>query len=160
MALEIGDVAPAFDSVTHDGRRVTLADFRGKKNVVLYFYPKDETRVCTAEACGFRDAYEELMGLDTEVIGVSFDSGASHARFAEKHHLPFLLLSDEDGAIAKAYGAKGFLGGLLKMASRVTFLIDKDGKISGVFKSALSADVHVDGIRAAVKKLDPSIAAH
>jgi thioredoxin-dependent peroxiredoxin len=160
MALNIGDLAPAFDSTTHDGKRVKLADFKGNKNVVLYFYPKDETRVCTAEACGFRDAYEELMGQDTEVIGVSFDSGASHAKFAERHHLPFLLLSDEDGAIAKAYGAKGLIGGLLKMASRVTFLIDKQGKIAGIFKSALSADVHVDGIRQAVKKLAPTQAAH
>ncbi len=160
MSLKVGDRAPAFDSVTHDGKHVKLADFSGKKNVVLYFYPKDETRVCTLEACGFRDAYEELMGHDTEIIGVSFDSGESHAKFAERYKLPFVLLSDENGAIAKAYGAKGLIGGLLKMASRVTFLIDKEGKIAGIFKSALSADVHVSGIRDAVKKLSPGHAAH
>ena len=159
MSLQLGDTAPRFESTTHDGKVVRLADFKGKKNVVLYFYPKDETRVCTAEACGFRDAYEDLMEQDTEVIGVSFDSGESHARFAERHRLPFLLLSDTDGSIAKAYGAKSFLGSLMNMPTRVTFLIDKQGHIAGIFKSALSADVHVDGIRDAVKKLSVSHAA-
>jgi peroxiredoxin Q/BCP len=158
MSLNLGDTAPAFESTTHDGKLVKLADFKGNKNVVLYFYPKDETRVCTAEACGFRDAYEDLMAQDTEVIGVSFDSGESHAKFAARHHLPFLLLSDTDGSIAKAYGAKSFLGSLLKMPTRVTFLIDKQGHIAGIFKSAMSADVHVDGIRDAVKNLSPTSA--
>lgn len=153
MSLSVGDRAPEFESVSHDGKPVKLADFRGKKNVVLYFYPKDETSVCTAEACGFRDAYEELAGQDTEIIGVSMDSSESHAKFASRHHLPFILLDDESGVIAKAYGAKGLLGSLLKMVSRVTFLIDKSGKIVGIFKSALSADVHVGGIKDAVKKL-------
>ncbi len=159
MSLNVGDLAPFFESTTHDGKRVKLADFKGKKNVVLYFYPRDETAICTKEACGFRDAYEELVGQDTEVIGVSFDSGESHAKFAARHHLPFLLLPDTDGAIASAYGAKGLIRGLFKMASRVTFLIDKQGRIAGVFKSALSAEVHVGGIRDAVKKLGGASAA-
>ncbi len=153
MGLNIGDPAPLFESTTHDGKLVKLADFKGNKNVVLYFYPKDETSICSKEACGFRDAYEELAGQDTEVIGVSFDSGESHAKFSARLHLPFSLLSDTNGAIAKSYGAAGLLGGLFKMASRVTFLIDKQGHIAGVFKSALSAEVHVVGIRDAVKKL-------
>ena len=153
MSLRVGDLAPPFDAVAHDGKRIRLEDFHGKKNVVLFFYPKDETRVCTAEACGFRDMYEELVGQDTEVIGVSFDSNDSHGKFAKRHDLPYPLLPDEKGSLAKEYGAKSLVGGLLKMASRVTFLIDKNGKVVGIFKNALSADVHVDGIREAVKRL-------
>jgi peroxiredoxin Q/BCP len=153
MSLRVGDPAPPFDAVAHDGKRIRLADFQGKKNVVLFFYPRDETRVCTLEACGFRDAYEELVEKDTEVIGVSFDSNESHGKFAKRHDLPYPLLADGKGEIAKEYGAKSLLGSLLNMASRVTFLIGKDGKIAGIFRSAVSADVHVGGIREAVKGL-------
>ena len=95
MSLKVGDFAPSFDAVAHDGKRIRLEDFRGKKNVVLFFYPKDETRVCTLEACGFRDTYEDLVGQDTEVIGVSFDSNESHGKFAKHHDLPYPLLADE-----------------------------------------------------------------
>jgi peroxiredoxin Q/BCP len=153
MSLKVGDAAPLFDVTAHDGRRIALSDFAGKRNVVLFFYPKDETSICTKEACGFRDAYEELMGQDTEVIGVSYDSNASHDQFARRHHLPFPLLPDTSRALAKAYGATSLIGGLFNTPSRITFLIGKNGAIAGIFRGALSADVHVEGIREAVKKL-------
>ena len=153
MALKVGDPAPAFDVTSSDGKRLKLEDFRGKKHVVLYFYPKDDTRVCTAEACGFRDMYEDLMGHDTEVIGVSFDDDASHKAFAGKHRVPFPLVADRDKSLARSYGAAGGLMGLVGMSRRITYVIDKDGKIAGVFDSALRAANHLDGVKAAIAGL-------
>src|SRR5262249_59580196 len=99
-ALKVGDTAPPFDVTSRDGKRLRLEDFRGKKQVVLYFYPKDNTPVCTAEACGFRDMYEDLVAADTEVIGVSVDDEASHRGFASRHRVPFPLVSDNDRTLA------------------------------------------------------------
>ena len=151
--IEEGAKAPDFTLVTHEVAKLKLSSLRGAP-VVLYFYPKDDTPGCTKEACGFRDAYEELLARDTEVIGVSYDSAASHGAFAEKHRLPFPLLPDTDRSLAKAYGADSFFGSLLNMSSRVTFLIGKDGKIAGVFRSLTNIDHHVGGIRDAVKALE------
>ncbi len=148
--LKPGDKAPAFQGHAADGSLVRLDDFLGKQNVVLYFYPKDFTAVCTREACLFRDAHEELAAADTVVIGVSLDDQASHRRFADEHRLNFVLLSDQDKAISRAYGAIGLLGGLLDMARRVTFLIDKQGIIRGVFHHELSASKHLDSVRQAL----------
>lgn len=142
-----------FEGVAADGTRVSLGELLGRKNVVLYFYPKDFTAVCTREACLFRDAYEELAAADTVVIGVSLDDASTHRRFAEEHKLNFVLLADEGGAIAKAYGAVGMLGGLLSMARRVTFVIDKQGIIRGVFRHELSAQKHLDDVRAQLASL-------
>ncbi len=153
MALRVGDTAPDFDVEAHDGRRIALSEYRGKKNVVLYFYPKDFTTVCTKEACGFRDIYEDLQARDTEIVGVSFDDGSTHEAFAKEHRVPFPLVSDTNRSLAEAYGARSFFRDLLKVPSRVTFLIDKQGKIAGVFKAELSADTHVDGIRNAIAAL-------
>lgn len=155
MSLAVGDLAPEFDVTAHDGRRLRLADYRGSKNVVLYFYPKDETAGCTAEACGFRDAYEELSDKQTEVIGVSYDSTASHTSFARNHRLPFPLVADTDRKLAKAYGADSFFGSLLKMPSRVTFVIGTDGRIAGIFRGMLDIEKHVGGVRRAISALDP-----
>lgn len=153
MTLSVGSPAPEFEVTSSDGRPLKLADFRGKKNVVLYFYPQDFTTVCTRETCGFRDMYEDLKSKDTEVIGVSFDDDASHEKFREKHNVPFALVADTNKALADQYGAKSVLTSLFGKASRVTYVIDKNGKIAGVFKAELSASKHLDGVRDCLAKL-------
>jgi peroxiredoxin Q/BCP len=153
MTLRIGDEAPSFDVTSSDGKRLRLEDYRGKKIVVLYFYPKDNTRVCTAEACGFRDMYEDLVAQDTEIIGVSVDTDSSHRDFAEKHRLPFPLVADPDKALARRYGATGGMIGLLGLTKRVTFVIDKNGRVAGVFDSMTSAGQHLDGVKQTVARL-------
>ena len=132
---------------TADGTTIRLSDYRGRKNVVLYFYPKDFTAGCTAEACTFRDAYDELHRQDTEVIGVSTDSGDSHDRFAQRYGLRFPLLSDPQGTIAGAYGALGALRALLGAAQRITFVIDKNGVIRGAFHHELRVSRHLQQVR-------------
>lgn len=134
--LKEGDKAPDFKARTEDGKEVRLSDFLGKKNLVLYFYPKDDTPGCTKEACGFRDDFKKFSDTDTLIFGVSVDSAESHRKFKEKFKLPFPLLVDEDKTLAKTYGALGEKG----YASRVTFLIGKEGRIKKVFPK-----VQVDG---------------
>jgi peroxiredoxin Q/BCP len=107
--LEIGDRAPDFSLPSQDGKTVSLADFRGKNTVVLFFYPKDESPICTKEACSFRDAYEDFVKAGAAVIGISSDSAESHQRFAEHHRLPFLLLADTDGSLRKAFDGTCYL---------------------------------------------------
>lgn len=153
MALRVGQKAPDFDVVSSSGKRLRLADFIGKKNVVLYFYPGDFTPVCTRETCGFRDAYEELASKDTEVIGVSVDSDASHERFAKKYAVPFALVSDAQRSLTKSYDAASFVRTLLGKTSRVTYVIDKKGEIAGVFDSELRASKHLDGVGELIQKL-------
>lgn len=153
MPLAVGQAAPEFDVVSASGRRLKLSEFRGKKNVVLYFYPADFTPVCTKETCGFRDMHDELASKDTEVIGVSVDSDDRHRKFAEAHGVKFDLVSDGERALAKAYGATGFLRDLLGKTARITYVIDKNGKIVAVLKAELSASTHLEGVRAAVAKL-------
>ena len=118
-----------------------LSDLLKKKTVVLYFYPKDETLVCTAEACAFRDAYEVFTDAGAEVVGVSDDSVQSHAGFAAHHRLPFTLLSDRGGEVRKRYGV-GTLMGLFK--GRVTFVMDQGGVVRHVYSSRLEASAHVE----------------
>lgn len=153
MTLRVGQKAPDFDVTASSGARLKLSDFFGKKNVVLYFYPGDFTLVCTREACGFRDAYEDLARKGAEVIGVSVDSNASHERFAKEYGIPFALVSDEGRALAKSYEATGSLHDLFGKIRRVTYVIDKKGEIAGVFDSELRAKRHVDGVRGLVAKL-------
>lgn len=154
MPLAIGQPAPEFTVTTADGRELALADFRGKKHVVLYFYPADFTPVCTKEACGFRDAYADLASRDTEVIGVSVDDAASHRKFAEKYQVPFALVSDPGRALSEKYGATGGLLDLvMKKSRRVTYVIDKHGVIAGVFVGELSATKHVEGARRVIAGL-------
>jgi len=138
--LAVGDTAPSFRLPTSNGSYVSLADFLGKKNLVVYFYPKDFTQGCTAEACSFRDSYESFKDLGAEVIGISSDSQDSHRGFAQRHHLPFILLSDMDGSARKAYGVKKTLG---LFPGRVSFVIDKKGIIRHVFSSQSRATAHV-----------------
>ncbi|CAN5634278.1 peroxiredoxin [soil metagenome] len=147
-AIKVGDKAPDFNLPAQDGQNVSLKDFAGKKAVVLYFYPKDNTPVCTKEACSFRDQYEVFGKKDTEVIGVSADSVESHKNFASAQHLPFKLLSDTGNAVRKAYGVASTMG---IMPGRVTYVIDKQGIVRLVFNSQLDAQKHVDE---ALKVLD------
>jgi peroxiredoxin Q/BCP len=155
MALKVGQPAPDFSVTASDGRELKLADFRGKKNVVVYFYPADFTLVCTKETCGFRDAYQDLANKNTEVIGISVDDDASHQKFAEKYKVPFALVSDPGRKLAEQFGATGGLIDLIskKRSRRVTYVIDKQGTIAGVFQGELSADKHVDGAKSVIARL-------
>jgi peroxiredoxin Q/BCP len=139
-ALKVGDRAPDFTLPSQDGKPVSLADFAGKNAVVLFFYPKDESPICTKEACSFRDAYEDFTKAGAAVIGVSSDTAASHEKFASRHRLPFLLLADEDGSLRKAFGVPKTLGVL---PGRTTYVIDKEGAVRLIFNSQLSASDHV-----------------
>jgi peroxiredoxin Q/BCP len=157
MTLCPGDKAPEFDVTSSDGKALRLADFRGKKNVVLYFYPRDFSAVCTRETCGFRDMYADLVSQDTEIIGVSTDDNASHEAFRKEHNVPFPLVADTTRALQEAYGANdNFLLQLIGRVSRQTFLIDKTGTIAGIFHGELSAKAHTDGIKSALVRLDGS----
>ncbi len=138
--VAIGESAPDFRLLSNRGNYVTLHDFLGTKNLVVYFYPKDFTRGCTAEACSFRDSYEAFKDLGAEVIGISSDNQTSHDAFAKEHSLPFVLLSDTDGSVRKAYGVKKSLG---LFEGRVSFVIDKNGIVRYVFSSQVRATAHV-----------------
>ena len=144
-----GDTAPAFTGLDQDGKSVSLADFAGKKNVLLYFYPKDFTGGCTKEACGLRDRMGELKTNNVEVIGVSYDSAESHKKFIADYKLNFRLLSDPDGKIVDAYGVQ--VEGR-KMARRVSFLIGLDGKIVHVTDSG-NPDLHFNEMKDAIAGL-------
>jgi peroxiredoxin Q/BCP len=139
--LKIGDPAPDFTLPNQSGQMVSLPDFVGQKIVVLYFYPKDFTSGCTAEACAFRDSYDVFKEAGAEVIGVSSQSVDSHNRFAIANTLPFILLSDEDGRIRKLYGATSAFG---LMPGRVTYVIDKKGIIRHTFSSQLNPTKHIE----------------
>jgi peroxiredoxin Q/BCP len=141
MAVQVGDVAPDFMLPSQTGDLVSLSDFRGKKAVVLYFYPKDDTPGCTKEACAFRDRYEVFTEAGAEVIGVSGDSSQSHQQFAAKYNLPFILLSDSSNELRKRYGVPSTLWVL---PGRVTYVIDSEGIIRHIFDSMLEFDRHVE----------------
>lgn len=142
--------APDFSLKNQDGKVVKLSDFKGKKNVVVYFYPKDNTPICTKESCSFRDAFEVFQKMGAEVIGVSSDSVESHKKFIAEHKLPFTLLSDDKGELRKAWGVPKTAG---MMPGRVTYVIDKDGVCKHVFSSALDSQKHVDEAKAVLLKL-------
>jgi len=142
--LPVGAPAPDFTATTHDGRRITLSELRGRW-VVVYFYPKDDTMGCTKEACGFRDLAEPLERAGVVVLGVSEQDNQSHAAFAEKYHLNFPLLPDEHGEIATAYHVPVMIG----LAKRVTYLVGKDGAIARVWPSVTPTG-HANEILAAV----------
>lgn len=147
MALDVGDAMPETTLVSSEGP-VKLRDKLGKP-LVVYFYPADETYGCTKEACGFRDAYEDFIAAGAEVIGVSRDSAASHAKFKANHRLPFTLLSDPGAAVARQWGLKGPLG----LPPRVTFVFDTAGVVRHKFDSAIRFGKHVDDALAVVKRL-------
>jgi peroxiredoxin Q/BCP len=150
VKVNVGDKAPDFTLPSQTGSNVSLSQFFGKKNVVLYFYPKDESPGCTREACAFRDSYELFTDLGAEVIGVSADSIQSHKAFAEHHNLPFTLLSDLNNDARKLYGVASSWG---MVPGRETFIIDKKGVVRHVFSSQLQAERHVAEAREVLKKL-------
>ena len=137
--VSVGDVAPDFTLPDQSGAPVRLGDLVGRKTVVLYFYPKDDTPGCTIEARAFRDSYEEFSAQGAQVVGVSSDSVRSHRRFAQRHALPFLLLSDADGAVRRLYGVEKTLG---LLPGRVTYVIDQTGVVRHVYSSQLRATRH------------------
>lgn len=151
--LAVGDKAPDFTAVDEHGKKVSLKDFRGK-TVVLYFYPKDDTTGCTAEACDFRDNFASFRKAGAVILGVSPDGVPSHAKFKKKYALPFTLVSDESKDILKAYGVwqeKSMYGRKYMGVVRTTFVIDPKGKIAAVFekvKVTSHADAVLDAIRA------------
>lgn len=139
-SVQVGDHAPDFTLPNQSGEMVRLGDYLGKSNIVLYFYPKDETSGCTAEACAFRDSYEVFKDAGAEVIGVSSDSAASHHSFATRHRLPFILLSDARGAVRKRYGVPTTFG---LLPGRVTYIIDKQGIIRHIFSAQFTPERHI-----------------
>jgi peroxiredoxin Q/BCP len=149
MSLQVGDKAPDFTLPDQSGKPVRLGEKLAQGVVVLYFYPKDNTSGCTAEACSFRDSYESFTEAGAEVIGVSSDSVDSHERFAGRYALPFTLLADTDKTVRKSYGATA----LGVMPGRITFVIDGEGVIRHTFSSMLNAGAHVDEALAVVKRL-------
>ena len=150
--IDVGDPAPDLSMSTHAGEQISLADYHGKHPVVVFFYPKDGTAVCTKEVCSFRDAYEDFTEAGAAVIGISSDSAARHQSFAKKHGLPFLLVSDQDGAARRAFGVPKTAGVL---PGRVTYVIDTDGIVRHIFNSQFAADRHVDEALEVVRELKP-----
>jgi peroxiredoxin Q/BCP len=136
IKLNIGDKAPNFSCKNEKGELVSLKDFKGK-NLVLYFYPKDDTPGCTAEACDLRDNYQNFLSKGFEILGVSPDSEKKHQKFIDKHELPFSLLADEDHSVAEAYGVwgeKSMYGKKYMGILRTTFVIDEKGKLSNIIE--------------------------
>jgi thioredoxin-dependent peroxiredoxin len=156
MSLKVGDEAPEFEVAGRQQgreRKLSLSSILAEKYLVLYFYPRDFTTVCTREACGFRDSYAELTSGDTEVVGVSSDDAETHDRFAAEHRIEFPLVPDTRRQLAASYGATSLLKDLLGVSARITYVIDRDRRIVAVFDSAIRARQHVDGARAAVAAL-------
>jgi peroxiredoxin Q/BCP len=147
-----GDKAPLIEGKDQDGKTWKLADEVGKKVVLLYFYPKDDTPGCTKEACGFRDRIADLKKENIEVVGVSFDSAESHQKFIANHNLNFTLLADTNGKIADAYGTKM---ANRNMSRRVSFLIGLDGKIAHVTDDP-KAETHLTEMKEAAEKVKKS----
>ena len=138
--LNKGEKIPAISLADQNGKETALSDFTGQP-LVIYFYPKDNTTVCTAQACGFRDNYEDFQKVGAEVIGISGDSTLSHKKVADKRRLPFILLSDPKKKALKAFGVPSGLFGLLP--GRVTFIFDKEGKVVHTFRADFQANSHI-----------------
>ena len=154
MSAEIGKKAPDFAATTDGGGKIQLSDFKGK-NVILYFYPKDDTPGCTKQACGFRDAKPDFSKAKAVVLGVSKDSVARHDKFKDKYDLNFPLLSDEDGKICEKYGTwieKSLYGRKYMGIDRATFLIDDQGVVRNVWRK-VKVPGHVDEVLEALKTL-------
>ena len=150
MALQEGDEIPEFSARDNNGNDFESSSIVGKKPVVFYFYPKDNTPGCTAQACSFRDQYEDFKDLGAEVVGISSDSIASHEKFVQQYQLPFILLSDNDKKIRKLFGVKPDLLGLIP--GRVTYVVDKNGIIQFVFDSMNATD-HIPKALETIKKM-------
>ncbi len=154
--IQVGDKAPDFTLPSQSGELVRLQDRLGERVVVLYFYPKDNTSGCTAEACAFRDSYETFTDAGAEVIGVSSDSADKHAAFAGQHSLPFTLVADKGGRVRKSYGVPSVLG---VIPGRVTYVIDRTGTVRHVFSSMTNIGQHVSDALEVVRQLQAGQAA-
>ncbi len=149
MALTVGTQAPDFTLAATNLGSITLSKDLAEKSLVLYFYPKDFTPGCTTEACEFRDQFAAFRELDIPVFGISRDNLATHEKFKKTHHLPFELLADESGKVCKAYDA---LLPLIKMPTRVTYLLDSNHRIAGVFQGLFENKAHVAAMLKQLKK--------
>ncbi len=145
MKLNIGDKAPEFELPSTAGGSFRLSGNLDKGKLILYFYPRDFTSGCTAEACGFRDVFADLRKSEIRVVGISTDSVETHLKFKEKYGLPFDLLSDSNGEVSHLYGVHNKI---FKVANRVTFIIDGEGKIVSVTKNLLSPKMHISAAKA------------
>lgn len=149
MSLKIGDKLPGFSAKDTNGNIFNSQDYIGKQPLVIYFYPKDDTPGCTAQACSFRDNYQEFKDLGAEVIGISSDTITSHLKFKSKFNLPFILLSDNDKKLRKLFGVQN---NLFIIPGRETFVIDKQGMVIMVFNS-MSSEIHITKALKVLKKL-------
>ncbi len=147
--LKVGDKLPSFTLTDQNGNSFSIQDIIGKKSIVIYFYPKDETTVCTAQACSFRDSYEDFKDLGAEVVGISSDDEESHKNFAENHRLPFILLSDSKQEVRNAFGVPKDMLGMIP--GRYTYVVNKKGEVILVFNSAFNAQKHIDAALKALK---------
>lgn len=155
MKLQVGMDSPDFTLLDENEKEHTLSSYRGK-NVVLYFYPKDDTPGCTVEACGFRDAYSNYQDIDAVILGVSVDDSTSHQKFIKKFDLPFTLLADTNKEVVNLYdvwGLKKSFGKEYEGIKRVTFIIDKEGKIANIYEK-VKPDVHSDEVLSALKVIN------
>ena len=150
--LEKGDAVPNFELKNQVNENFILEESIGKKNLIIYFYPKDDTPGCTKEACKFRDDFEVFTDLDAMVIGISSDSPESHLKFKEKYNLPFTLLSDTDDVVRKLFGVDGNYNGM--RPGRVTFVVDKKGVIQYVFDSSTNVEEHILSAQMVIKAIE------
>lgn len=149
MALKVGDKLPIFSSKDTNGNIFNSQNYIGKQALVIYFYPKDETKVCTQQACSFRDNYQEFKDLGAEVIGISADSVQSHFKFKSKFSLPFILLSDNDKKLRKLFGVEN---DFLIIPGRQTYVVDKNGLIVMIFNS-MSGTIHIEKALKSLKEM-------
>jgi peroxiredoxin Q/BCP len=152
-SIGVGERAPGFELEVAPGKKVSLSDFLGKTNLVLFFYPKDDTAGCTVEVCRFRDAYPDFVAAGADVVGISCDPLEARGRFAERHQLPFRLLSDPRGEVTARYGVHKALG---LLPGRVTFVIDHEGVIRHVTDSRFRFKQHVTDSLSAIRALEAS----
>ena len=150
-SLNAGDTLPNLTVTTHRGDTISLSDFRDQSALVLFFYPKSGSPICTKEACAFRDAYEGFVEAGATVIGISGDAGRNQQQFASQHHLPFLLATDTDGQIRRVLGVPKSLG---IFPGRVTYVVDKRGVIRHIFNSQLDAERHVKEALAILREIE------
>lgn len=148
--INVGDAAPDFTLADQSGKSIALRDLLSQSNVVLFFYPKDESPGCTTQVCAFRDQFEVFKEAGAEVVGISSDSVESHRGFADKHRLPFTLLSDEGGAVRKLFGVPSTLG---VFDGRVTYVIDKAGVVRHMFSSQMNINAHIKEALDVLQKL-------
>lgn len=149
--IEKGDKIPEFKLKDQNGKWFNINSILGNKNLVIYFYPKDDTPGCTKQACSFRDQYEDFKEINAEVIGISGQSVESHKNFAEKHNLSFTLLSDENNEVRRKFGVPSDLFGLIP--GRVTYVINKEGKVVYIFNSQSKVNQHVNNALSILKEL-------